>query len=380
MKNYLVALCCALLLNVSLAAQKSAAKPAKTTTTPPPAASDTTIYSAPDASAFPLLASCRTDLHAGWTIDSTRRCGEMQLLRILAQNIRYPQAAREGNIQGTVVAQGVVETNGKLAQLKILKDIGGGCGTEALRVLRALDSLGLRFQPGQMNNKPVRSLITLPLRFRLTEALPYYLTELGDTVYTSIDRAPEFRGGDDSLITFVLNRLEYPKAYADSCRTGVIELSLIVGPKGTVKVENQLDFNNLGFDFQFQAIRLANRTTGLWTPATYQNRPVATTVPLRTLFKSAAPGCAAANEQFDQAMLLAAEGVSLSDQDKPAEALAKWNEALKLQPNNTELLYYRGTALLNDGKKDEACADYNHIKQLLGNTWFEAVRRLVCGW
>jgi hypothetical protein len=378
MKNTLVALSCAILLATSLAAQKSPAKPASTTT-PAPAA-DTTIYSAPDAAPFPLLASCRIDLHAGWTIDSVRRCGETQLLRILAQNIRYPIAAREGNIQGVVVAQGVVETSGKITHLKILKDIGGGCGPEALRVLNALDSLGLRFQPGQMDNKPVRSLITLPLRFRLTESLPYYLTEEGDTVYTTVDRSPQFRGGDDSLATFIINRLDYPRAFIDSCRAGVIELSLIVGPKGSVKVENQLDFNNLGFDFQFQAIRLANRTAGMWTPATYQDKPVPTTIPLRTLFKSAAPGCTTANERFDRAMLLAAEGVALSDQEKPEEALAKWNEALILQPNNTELLYYRGTVLLNTGKKEEACADYNRIKELLGGSWFEPVRRLVCGW
>lgn len=60
--------------------------------------------------------------------------GESALLDFLEKNIQYPAAARDAGIQGRVFLSFVVEKNGTLTQLKIVKDIGGGCGEEALRV------------------------------------------------------------------------------------------------------------------------------------------------------------------------------------------------------------------------------------------------------
>jgi tetratricopeptide (TPR) repeat protein len=78
-------------------------------------------------------------------------------------------------------------------------------------------------------------------------------------------------------------------------------------------------------------------------------------------------------------MLLADEGATLLEEDKTDEAIAKWTQALTLAPDNCEILYYRGTAYTNQNKKEEACKDYNRIKELIGVTWFEDIRRLVCG-
>jgi len=140
-----------------------------------------------------------------------------------------------------------------------------------------------------------------------------------------------------------------------------------------------LDFNNLGMDFQFEALRLTRRSAGKWIPAENGGKSVATTLPLRVVFKSEAPKCAAINASFDRAMILADEGATLMEQEKTEEAIQKWNEALATQPDNCELLYYRGTALMNQNKLELACKDYNRVKQLLGITWFEEIRRLVCG-
>ena len=343
-------------------------------------ATDTTVYDVAERIPYPLLKSCNPNLHPGWTDDSIRRCAEVQLLALLSQNIRYPEAAREKNTQGTVVVSFVVEPSGRMSRYKLLKDIGDGCGEEALRVLKALDTIGMRWQPAQRGGKPVRMRQSLPLRFKLQEALPYYIGENGDSIYTVYDEDPMFRGGMDSLITFVYNRLQYPAAYADSCKSGVVEMSLLIDTDGSIEVLNQIDFHNLGPDFQWEAVRLVNRTNERWTPARYRGKAVATTLPLRVLFKSDKPGCKAANERFDRATLLADAGNTLLDQDKAEEAIAKWTEALTLFPNNTEWLYYRGTTLLNTNKREDACKDYNRIKEILGITWFEGVRRVVCGW
>lgn len=341
---------------------------------------DTTVYHVADVQPYPMFKSCNSAVHAGWNTDSSRVCGENQLFAILAQNIRYPEEARNNNLQGTVVVSCIVEPeSGRMSSLKLLKDIGGGCGNEALRVLKALDTLGLRWQPGILNGKAVRVQHALPIRFKLQEALPYYLTFEGDTIYNTFDKQADFKGGLDSLISFIINRLDYPTSWEDSCKTGVIEMATIIQTDGTLKVMNQLDFNNLGMDFQFEALRLARKSGGLWIPAEYGGKAVNATLPLRVVFKSDAPKCADINEKFDQAMLLADEGATLLEQEKTDEAIQKWTKALELQPDNCEVLYYRGTAYMNQNKKEDACKDYNRIKEIIGITWFEDIRRLVCG-
>ncbi len=341
---------------------------------------DTTIYEVAERMPLPLLTSCQPERHPGWTEDSIRRCAEAQLLAIVAKNIRYPEEARQNNLEGTVVTSFVIEPTGRISGIKILKDIGGGCGPEAARVLQALDEAGLRWLPAMREGKPVRMRQAMPLRFRLQEALPYFINAAGDSIYVQVDSMPDFEGGDEGLLNFLLNGLQYPTAYRDSCKTGIIELALIIRPDGQVDIEDQLDFSALGLDFQWEAIRLANRSSGKWIPAQYQGRPVATSVPVRMLFKSDEPGCQAANEAFDQAMLLSNEASALSGQNELEQALEKWNQALALHPDNSELLYFRASAFLSLDKREEACADFSKVKMLMGTTWFEPLRRLVCGW
>lgn len=346
------------------------------------AVQDTAIYNIADAMPYPLLNSCIPERHPNWNgnADSIRRCAENQLFAILASNIRYPETARTQNLQGTVVVSCIIEPNsGRLSNLKLLKDIGGGCGEEAVRVLAALDQAGLRWQPGILAGKPVRVRQALPIRFRLQETLPFYISTEGDTIHTEWSKSADFKGGLDSLVSFLINKLDYPAAWEDSCKTGVIEMATVIKKDGTLKVVNQLDFSNLGMDFQFEALRLARRSGGLWIPAEFNGAAVNTTLPLRVVFKSEMEGCATINANFDRAMLLADEGATLLEQAKPEEAIKKWDEALKLQPDNCELLYYRGTALMNQSRREDACKDYSRVKQLLGVTWFEDIRRLVCG-
>jgi TonB family protein len=342
-------------------------------------ASDTTIYEAAEMMPYPILKNCQAEFHTGWTVDSVKRCSETQLLNLLSANIQYPNEAREQNIQGTVVLNFVVEPNGRVSTIQLLKDIGGGCGAEAIRVLKAFDEAGLRWSPASSGGRPVRVKYTIPLRFRLQEALPYYITDAGDTVYTQVDNEPFFRAGVDSLIQFVFQQLVYPEAWEDSCKTGVFEMATIVKANGTITIENVLDFNDLGLDFQWEAMRLANKMNGMWSPANYEGKPVPFAVPIRVLFKSDKAGCETANANFDKAMLLSDEGAALLEAEKPEEAIKKWTDALALQPGNCEILYYRGTTLLNLKRREDACQDFNLVKDIMGVTWFESLRRLVCG-
>ena len=89
--------------------------------------------------------------------------GDAERQKFLAENIKYPALARENNIQGNVVLSFVVGKDGSVSDIQILKDIGGGCGKEAIRVVQAMP----KWSPGEANGHPVKVKFTLPVRFRL---------------------------------------------------------------------------------------------------------------------------------------------------------------------------------------------------------------------
>ncbi|MBL7826812.1 MAG: TonB family protein [Saprospiraceae bacterium] len=89
--------------------------------------------------------------------------GEKELFKYLSKNIIYPAIARENNIQGTVVLSFVVGRDGSVAEVSVLKDLGGGCTKEALRVVTTMP----KWIPGESNGKTVKVRYTLPVRFVL---------------------------------------------------------------------------------------------------------------------------------------------------------------------------------------------------------------------
>ena len=89
--------------------------------------------------------------------------GEKELLRYLAENIKYPPLARETNIQGTVALMFVIGKDGSVYDVQVVKEIGGGCGKEAKRVVESMP----KWLPGEASGHPVKVRFTLPVRFRL---------------------------------------------------------------------------------------------------------------------------------------------------------------------------------------------------------------------
>ncbi len=89
--------------------------------------------------------------------------GEANLFKFLSENITYPKLARESGIQGMVYVTFVVEKDGSITDVKILRGIGGGCDEEAIRVVKKMP----KWSPGKQRGKPVRSQFRLPVKFRL---------------------------------------------------------------------------------------------------------------------------------------------------------------------------------------------------------------------
>jgi protein TonB len=89
--------------------------------------------------------------------------GMAEMQNYLVNHMRYPGEAREISIQGTVYLSFVVEPDGSITNITILRGIGGGCEEEALRVVKSMP----KWVPGKQNGHPVRVMLTLPVKFTL---------------------------------------------------------------------------------------------------------------------------------------------------------------------------------------------------------------------
>ncbi len=85
------------------------------------------------------------------------------LMKYLAENIKYPPLAKESGIQGRVFINFVVEPDGSISNVKVLRGIGGGCDEEAVRVVERMP----KWSPGKQRGKPVRVSYNLPVKFTL---------------------------------------------------------------------------------------------------------------------------------------------------------------------------------------------------------------------
>ncbi|MBX2895809.1 MAG: TonB family protein [Cyclobacteriaceae bacterium] len=82
--------------------------------------------------------------------------------KFVGKNLKYPKRAQYANTQGKVFVEFIIDKNGQVTDMKVIKGIGGGCDEEAMRVLALT-----KWQPGRQRGKPVKVRMTLPLNFVL---------------------------------------------------------------------------------------------------------------------------------------------------------------------------------------------------------------------
>jgi TonB family protein len=336
------------------------------------AQSDTTIYQITEIKAsFP---GCNWDWFSEQQKDSCRQYAMMDFLKT---TLRYPSIARDSNISGRVVVRFVVEPNGTLSNIKLLKDIGGGCGDEAIRIVNLMNQMGVRWIPGRNQGKIVRSYFTLPVSFKLQEDPGYTIVD-GNPVFYLFDTPLKYKEGDEALANFLNKNLILPRVINDSCKLGVIQAEVLIRPDGYIKPLQIDDFSNLGFDAQFEAIQVITKTINKWEYATYKSKAVPTSCNIRVIFKPNVPKCKSKVDKFEKAYAKINEAIAHSDKQEWELSLQKFNEGILLQPQNIEAYYLRGLVYMNMKKNDEACADFQKVKANLNVNWVDNILPLIC--
>ena len=89
--------------------------------------------------------------------------GELSLMKWIAENVSYPVVAAENGVEGLVACSFVVNTDGSICDIEVLRSIDPLLDKEAVRVLERMPN----WKPGMQQGKNVRVKYTIPVRFRL---------------------------------------------------------------------------------------------------------------------------------------------------------------------------------------------------------------------
>jgi len=99
------------------------------------------------------------------TESEKKSCADAKMRDYIYTNLKYPEEAIKNKVSGGVVVQFLIETDGFISEIKVVRSIGYGCDDAAIDVIESMNSMGEAWRPGYQRGKPVRVLYTLPIKF-----------------------------------------------------------------------------------------------------------------------------------------------------------------------------------------------------------------------
>lgn len=178
--------------------------------------------------------------------------GMPALMEYLSKNIKYPEAAMKKGIQGRGIVQFVVEKDGSITNVKILRSVDPELDKEAVRVVSAMP----KWKPGTQRGEAVRVRFTVPVMFRLTEdktpvkyaPIENKINELvvvgyapegttvpeEGTIFEVVEQMPEYPGGMPAMMEFINKNIKYPAAAQQAKIQGRVTIQFIVNTEGNI--------------------------------------------------------------------------------------------------------------------------------------------------
>ena len=89
--------------------------------------------------------------------------GDLGLMKYIQKNVKYPPIAKEYNITGKVYVSFIIEKDGSVSEVKVVRGVDKNLDAEAIRIIKSLP----KYKAGKQRGKPVRVMLTLPINFQL---------------------------------------------------------------------------------------------------------------------------------------------------------------------------------------------------------------------
>jgi TonB family protein len=187
--------------------------------------------------------------------------GDQARIAFLARHIHYPQDALDHAISGNVYTSFIVEPDGSISHIKILRGLGYGCDAEAKRVL----SLMTKWNPGLVKGKPVRSYVTQVISFQMKD---------NEKAYTHVDQLPVFAVGKAGIEHYLTNHLWYPAQMVKRQEVDTVLVGFEVGPYGLISHLRLIPPKAKKDAYDYEALRVVPLLPVLH-PAMLHGKPVA---------------------------------------------------------------------------------------------------------
>jgi len=229
----------------------------------------------------------------------------------VASNIKYPQDAIDEGKEGRVFVSFVVEKDGWVSNVKVLKGVCESIDEEAARVVRGMP----RWKPGMKDGKPARVSFQLPVTFKLDQMNNEYKTivrtviaedESGEHstksstatypddpvegnmkpdkngVYQIVEEMPKFPGGEQAMFKFISENVKYPQEAKDKNISGRVFVNFVVEKDGSVDEVKVL--RSIGGGCDEEAVRVV-KSMPKWTPGKQKGKPVRVSYIIPFVFK-----------------------------------------------------------------------------------------------
>ena len=207
--------------------------------------------------------------------------GMVELMNFVSNNVRYPAEALNTGIEGRVTTIFIVEKDGTLSNIQVLRGVDPSLNAEALRVIRSMP----KWTPGRQGEKPVRTRYTVPVNFTIqgkttTNSRKIDLSMFDeDGIYQVVEKMPEFPGGMKALMSYLKENLRYPEDAKAAGFKGRVTVQFVVNKDGSIS--NIYKLRGVEPSLDAEALRLiASMPT--WNPGMHNGLPVAVryTVPI----------------------------------------------------------------------------------------------------
>lgn len=165
--------------------------------------------------------------------------GESALMQFIKTNLKYPADCAAQGIDGRVTLSFIVETDGSVSTVEIMRTPDERLSAEAIRVVQSMPA----WTPGKQRGQVVRVKYVLPVTFRLAKPDDQKSVQKGqgatkasgnDAVFTAVEEMPQFPGGDTELMAFIRDNVKFPKECLDQGIQGRVIVRFIIEKDGSI--------------------------------------------------------------------------------------------------------------------------------------------------
>lgn len=221
-------------------------------------------------------------------------CSQLELFEFVELHLTYPKSAVENGTEGKVYVQFVVNVDGSLSDINVVRDIGDGCGDAAHDLLVYMNE-NHTWIPGRKDGEVVNVFMTLPIFFKQDEEV----SQPEEEKFKIVDTMPRFPGcedwddeqekkkcADSNLLRYIYNNLEFPKEARKAKVDDKLYLQFFVEEDG--KLTDIEVVRSIGFGCDEAALKLMKKMQDevTWIPGEQEGKPVRVKFTLPIKFKA----------------------------------------------------------------------------------------------